>query len=201
MAVHLRIDTVDISRLANMIAAAGDKAPVAIARAINRTGGKARTAMIRSLTAQTGLKRKVVVRALRTNRATRTNLEFSIDSSGGNIRLKYFDPKETRSGVSAKPFGRRQVFPGTFMKGGSFPKRTAIKRKLTGGHVYRRTGGGKWPVEQARSGVVIPEEMVQGATEDAFFRVAQAELPGDIAHELGLILGGHVFKTKGGKVF
>ena len=40
MAVQISINTVDIGRLANSLAAAGNKAPVAIARAINHTGSK-----------------------------------------------------------------------------------------------------------------------------------------------------------------
>jgi hypothetical protein len=208
MSVQLRIDTVDISNLANMIGAAGKRAPAGFARALNRTGMKARTAMIKGLTAQTGLKPKVVRRALRSKKAHKANLAFTVESAGGNIALKYFSPRETRKGVSAAPFGKRRVFASTFMKAGWWPGR--VVKGNWNGQVFKRTGvtkkteahpDGMDQFERQKSGVIIPQEMVQGATEAAFFNVAQRELPGDLAHELGLILSGHQFKSKGGKVF
>jgi hypothetical protein len=186
MALQIRIDTVDISRLGNQIAAAGKRAPVAIARALNHTGAKARTAMIRSLTAQTGLKRKTIVKALKTRKAAqRGDLSYTIWSRGGDISLKYFSPREARGGVSAKPFGKRTSFPMAFLKGGRKPNRVPLNM---GGHVFRRTSASRTPIELVDSGVVIPQEMVTGATEAAFYDVAQSELANRLGHELLRIL-------------
>jgi hypothetical protein len=188
MALQIRIDAVDVSRLANAIAAAGNKAPVAIARALNHTGAKARTAMIRSLTAQTGLKRKSIVKALKVRKAAQKgDLSYTIWSRGGDISLKYFDPKEVRKGVSAKPFGKRTYTPMAFLKGGRKPNRVPLNM---GGHVYRRTSAARTPIEIVDSGVVIPEEMVSGATEAAFYEVAQRDLADRLSHELGELLKG-----------
>ena len=188
MAVQISINTVDIGRLANSLAAAGNKAPVAIARAINHTGSKARTAMIRTLTAQTGLKRKTIAKALKVKRAAqRGDLSYTITSRGGDISLKYFSPREVRRGVSAKPFGRRQLFAMAFLKGRWRANRVPL---YMGGHVFRRTSALRTPIELVDSGVIIPEQMVIGATKAAFYDVAQRDLADRLSHELFRILDG-----------
>lgn len=187
--MNLRVDVAGLDRLRNMLAAAGEKAPVAISRALNHTGAKANTQVIRALTAQTGLKRRVIVKAVKKTPSTPTTLAFKLAASGGNIRVRFFSPKETRPGVVAKPRGASTLFPGAFMKGGRFPNRKPITNRLTGGGVYERVGGRKWPVREARSGVFIPEEMVEGASRAAFLAVAQRDLPARIGHELARILG------------
>jgi hypothetical protein len=202
MALQLRIDTVDVSRLANLIASVGKKAPVAIARALNHTGNKARTAMIKSLTAQTGLKRKTIAKALKTRRAAqRGDLAYTITSRGGDISLKYFKPREARGGVAAYPLGRRKHYPDFFMKSGRSKryskdfigpiKGRRLLKKL-GGHVYQNVEGGAWTgkMELQDSGVVIPEQMVTGATEQAFYDVAQRDLADRLGHELLRVLDG-----------
>lgn len=188
MAVQININTVDISRLANALAAVGKKAPVALARAINHTGQKARTAMVRSLTAQTGLKRKTIVKALKVKRAAqRGDLSYTITSRGGDISLKYFSPREVRGGTTASPFGKRTNFPMAFLKGGRRPNRVPLNM---GGHIFRRTSASRTPIELVDSGVIIPEQMVTGATEAAFYDVAGRELANRLSHELFRILDG-----------
>jgi hypothetical protein len=177
----LRYQMVDVGRIANIIGAAGAKAPVGIARALNHTVLKARTQMIRALVPQTGLTYRTIRAALKVERASPGKLEASISSRGGNIRLKFFQPRETRSGVSAAPRGQRQVFSRTFMKGGQFPNRVALK---SGKQVFVRKGKGRLPLTVVRSGVIIPQEMVDDASEAAFMSVARTELPPRIAHEL-----------------
>lgn len=189
--IEVRVDASALERLGNMIGAAGKMAPVGIARALNHTGDKARTQMVRTLTDQTGLKRKVIVKALQVNRAAQGGgaggLVYTIRSRGGNIRLKYFGARETRAGVSAAPWGARRVYLGTFIKGGRFPNRVSLSM---GGHVFRRTGLSRLPIEGGRSGLYIPKEMVTGATAGAFFQVVQRDLPPRLVHELARILGG-----------
>lgn len=189
------IDTKGFDRLHNMLAAAGPKARDAIRRALNHTGAKAKTQMIRALTAQTGLKRGVIVRALKVSRAVHGGdmsspgsggLAFAIRSAGGNIRLKFFGARETRKGVTAAPRGQRQLYAGAFIKGGRFPRRVTLK---FGGNVYRRAGGSRLPIQQIRSGVFIPEEMVEGASRDAFLGTVESSLPARLSHELLRILG------------
>jgi len=195
--IEIKVDTVDLTRFANKLEALGENAPLAIGRALNHTGAKARTAMIRSLTKQTGLKRKVIVRALKVNPVKYGNPKigrldarssYIIESRGGNISLKYFDAREVRKGVSAKPWGKRRLYPGTFIRGGLHPNRVGISK--LGGHVFRNVEGGKWrgKIEKVKSNLTIPEEMVQGATEAAFFQVVQSDLPKRLEHEMDILM-------------
>lgn len=151
-------------------------------RAVNRTGDMARTQVYRSLAKQTGLKRGVIVRAVRTTRSDPGSLAYTMRAQGGDIALKYFGPRETRAGVSAAPFGRRRVFAGTFLKGGRFPMRKAIAAFK--GNVMFRTGPARFPVDVEQSGVIIPNEMVKGATKAAFEATVAKVLPQRIAHEI-----------------
>ena len=100
-------DRSGMTRFARAMDALGDKRfAVAANRAVNRTGDKARTAVRPALAGQTGLKRPFIVHAVRTKRSTWSTLAYRMSASGGEIALKHFDARETRRGVSAKPFSR-----------------------------------------------------------------------------------------------
>lgn len=183
--MEFQVDTSSIERLAEKLKAAQTEVPTALARALNHTGDKTRTQMIRALTAQTGLKRKVIVKALQKRIAGSGSLAYVIKSKGGNIRLKYFDARETRKGVTAAPWGKRRLYPGAFIKGGRFPNRVALNLN---GQVFMRTGKARLPIHVIRSGVFIPKEMVSGATEAAFNTTSESEFPARIEHELSRML-------------
>ncbi len=185
-----------LQRFSNQLGELGARAAIALARALNHTGAKAKTAVIRSLVIQTGLKRSTIVRAVKVNKATAANeqfnyggsLTYTLTTSGGDISLKFFSPKETRAGVSAAPRGRRQLFAGTFTKGGRFPNR---KGSIMGGHVFTNVSQGhawRGKVRLENSGVYIPEEMLQGATAAAFDRIMGSELEARVSHETGLLM-------------
>src|SRR5690606_7015065 len=127
----------------------------------------------------------VIVRTVKIKRPSYTDLTYEMRASGGDVALKYFDPRETRKGVSARPFGKRQVFPSTFMKGGRFPNR---KGMVFNGHVMKRVGPDRFPIEVQKSGVIIPEQMVSGETAAAFQRVVREVLPRRVEHELWRLL-------------
>jgi hypothetical protein len=89
--MEIKVSAVDISRLGNAIAPAGNKAPHAFRRALNHTGGKARTQIVRVLRDQTGAKYGGAVRkALTTKRANYGALKYEIIAKGGHISLKEF---------------------------------------------------------------------------------------------------------------
>lgn len=145
--------------------------PKVIPQTINQVSRKAKTQVIRNLTAQTGLPRKTIVKAVgNPNPARPGKLSYEMVTRGGNIRLKYLAPRETRPGVTAKPWGKRTLFAGTFMKGGAFPNRKVVGK--FDGHVYRRLNTSGTRITQARSGMFIPVEMTTGATAAAFERTA-----------------------------
>lgn len=145
--------------------------PLVLPRIINQVGNRAKTLVIRNLTAQTGLPRRTIVKAAGDPAAARPGrLSYEMKTRGGNIRLKYLAPRETRPGVTAIPFGKRTLFPGTFMKGGRFPNRKIVS--MFDGHVYRRLNASGSRITQARSGMFIPTEMTRGATRQAFVTTA-----------------------------
>jgi hypothetical protein len=199
MSIRIRWEDVSgLRRLDNAMGRLSSKQKaVVLQRAVNHTGGKARTQVIRALTAQTGLKRRTIVKAVRARKAHlgSTNgvsdggsIAYVMSAQGGDIALKFFSPRETRQGVSAAPFGKRSLFAKTFIKGGRFPKR--VTAKGLHGHVYERLGSGRGPLDLHDSGVIIPAEMIKGATADAFWKAVEDDLPRRAMHEINRLAGG-----------
>lgn len=159
-----------VAAFADKLAELGHRFPKVLPRIVNQVGNRAKTQVIRALTRQTGLPRKAIVRAIgQPRRAHAGRLAYEMQTAGGNIRLKYVKPKETRAGVKASPWGKRQLFPGTFILGGQFPNRHGFVRD---GHVMRRLDGAGRRLTFARSGMFIPVEMTSGATAAAFEQIA-----------------------------
>lgn len=182
--MEIRYDLSALAHIGEVFKRAGQQAPNVVRLAVNHAGAKAVTAMRSALVDQTGLKRKTLVKAVK---GGSTAGGYVIKSHGGNIRLKFFAARETRKGVSAAPWNARRVYPGTFIKGGRFPKRVGLNM---GGQVMQRTGSGRLPLRGVKSGLFIPTEMVQGQSEAAFYRVLDTDLAPRLQHELSRILGG-----------
>jgi hypothetical protein len=170
----VKVDTHDFDRLTAMFASAGTNIKPALRRAINHTGDKARTQIGRALVKQTGLKYGKIREALHTSRAG-SSLTYLIVARDGYVSLKEFAARQTQKGVSAAPWGKRRVFPRTF-----------IVASL-GGHVFERKGPGRFPIRKLW-GPAIPVEMVKDQTKEAFETTVEAELPGRIDYEIGAIL-------------
>lgn len=215
MSLILRWDDVSgINNLSNVLGRLNShEKHLALQRAVNHTGDKARTQVIKALVKQTGLSYGTIKKAVRTGNAWgaggdastfregRGSLIYMLSSKGGDISLKYFKARETRAGVTAAPFGKRTLFPDTFMKGGRFPG-SRVEAVGLNGHVYGREGA-KVPRSRGRykgkmrqpltfqdSGVVIPAEMLRGATADAFTSTVESELPKRVMHEISRLAPG-----------
>lgn len=186
---EIRVDARQFTRLANLIGAAGDKVPVAMARAINHTGLKAKTAIKRVLVVQTGLRPRTIDRAVQHTTAwPGRSTRFVIRAAGGNIRLKFFGAKETAQGVTAAPWNRRQLYTGAFIKGGRFPNRNPLA--IGGGNVFIRAGRGRLPIKAQRSGLFIATEMISGRSREAFNQAVDRDLENRLRHELVRIVAG-----------
>lgn len=144
--------------------------PKVLPRIVNQVGNRAKTQVIRNLTKQTGLPRKTIVKAVQVGLAGGKRLSYEMVTRGGNVRLKYLNPKETADGVVARPFGKSTLYPRTFMMGGAFPDRKVVSK--FNGHVFFRNRSSGRSYSFARSGVLIPKEMATGATASAFNAVA-----------------------------
>lgn len=161
----------NLDRFTASVVALHSELPTVLPRIVNQVGDRTKTQVVRSLTKQTGLPRKTIVKAIgRPTRAHAGSLSYTMATQGGDIRLTYLAPRETRKGVSAQPWGQRRVFGSTFMRGGRFPNRVIAPR--LNGHVWRRLDTAGRQITQARSGVVIPTEMTTGATAAAFEAIA-----------------------------
>lgn len=159
-----------VATFADKITELGRRFPKVLPRIVNQVGNRAKTQVIRALTRQTGLPRKTIVTAIGKPATARPGrLAYEMQTAGGNIRLKYVKPKETRAGVRASPWGKRTLFAGTFILGGQFPNRHGFVRD---GHVMRRLDGAGRKLTFARSGMFIPVEMTSGATAAAFEQTA-----------------------------
>lgn len=181
--VSIRLTDDVIARFGAQLAALGDGgAKTAMRRASMHTGAKARTQVARALVAQTGLKYGTMRRAVKLHPSD--GLGFTLETRGGNVALKYFSPREAGGGVSAKPWNRRAIRGGAFIKSGWRGKR----RLVLGGHVFKRVGGSRLPISRQKSGLFIPIEMLQGAAVDAFNTVVQRDMLPRLAHEIGRML-------------
>ena len=92
----------------------------AFVRAVNRTGKTTGNEAGRTLSNQTGLPKSTGRKAHSRNveRASPAHLAYTIDGSGGDISLKHCKPRDTRKSVIASPWGKRQLYPSSFMKAG-----------------------------------------------------------------------------------
>jgi hypothetical protein len=101
---------------------------LALMRTVNRVGSMAGTKVNRTLADKMGLPLKELRPFIQVFGANRENLVWSMRGVGRPISLRAFGATQRKAGVSARPWGERRVFRGTF-----------IVASL-GGSVYVRTG-------------------------------------------------------------
>lgn len=135
--------------------------PKGIARGLNKAGEPTSNKFMREVKKSLGIGRAAGMKSWkdptatgqRKKQATPALLRYELTASGRKIPLKYFKARETRKGVSATPYNQRQIFAGTFMKGGRFPARKDLKY---GDTVWKRAGKARTPLEK-QYGPSIPE--------------------------------------------
>jgi len=88
--------------------------------------------------------------------------QYEIIARDVTLSLKDFAPRQTAKGVSAAPWGKRRVFPHTFIGPNE--------------HVFVRLGRARLPVKKL-FGPSIPKEMVKDEAEQTFYRVCSSLLP------------------------
>jgi len=181
-------DVRGLHKFQKQILALNEKFPKVLPRIVNQVGDRAKTRVVRALTKQTGLKRGVILKAVEnTNRAFSGRLTYDLRSRGGNVRLKYLNPRETDAGVVATPFGKKTLYPRTFMRAGTFPDRKTVSK--WDGHVMFRNRSSGRHYTFARSGVFIPKEMIEGMTKQAFETEVNTTLPIRVDQVLRKLMG------------
>lgn len=176
--LDIEVDVSALVKVEHLFREVGNQAPHAIRRAINHVGDKARTRVVRTLAAQAGVKYGDARRAVTVTRATYDRMLYRIAARGQPIPLSWFGARQTKKGVSAAPWGKRRVFPHTFL----WPR--------VGGRVFVRTGKGRKPIRQLW-GPALPKELLKAETAAAFRLIVSTELPPRVAHEIAAILAGH----------
>ncbi|WP_139413551.1 hypothetical protein [Bartonella mastomydis] len=114
------------------------------------------------------------------DKATAQFLETDIIGSGTPIPLKFFKAKETKRGVTYKLFGKKQILPHGFIKGGSFPKRVDLKM---GGNVFQKDDGDKFPIAK-QEGPSIATVMSKPEIANAIAQYASERLTKNIQRQL-----------------
>ncbi len=102
-------------------------------------------------------------------KATARFLETDIIGSGTPIPLKFFKANETKRGVTYTLFGKKEILPHAFIKGGSFPKRVELKK--LNGNVFQRADGDQFPIAKQKgpsiAGVMSKPEIASAIVKEA----------------------------------
>jgi hypothetical protein len=173
--ITFKVDTSAIEKMANELEHIDTAVP--ISRALNRAGDAATTQVGRILAQEVGLGVRRVRESVRVSPSTPGHLTYEIVVSGRHIPLSEFAPRETRKGVSARPWGKRRVFGGAFILPGTEDvavRQTAERLPL------RRLFGPSLAVEAERS------EALHKAVED----VVNETFARRFAHELSRMMPG-----------
>lgn len=91
--------------------------PLAAARAVNRTAVTIRSESVRAIARRMGVTQKPVRDRSRIRRAAPkpSQLHATVTFRGRSFNLIRFKARQTKRGVSAAPWGRRRIFPHTFI--------------------------------------------------------------------------------------
>lgn len=182
--IDLRIDASDLVDVARSYGLADKQIPRVLVRALNHTGKKAHTQVKRTLVKETGLKAKDVAEGLSQQKAKTSNLEYAIVGRGRHMSLRAFGARQTKKGVSAKPWNKRRVFKGFF-----------IVEKL-GGQVFAKTNEVGWhktrprrkPAIEKKWGPSLPRELIRGESHKRLEEIAERDLDARVLHEAERVL-------------
>jgi len=167
----------------------------ALNAALNSTGAVATTAVRRNIVKITSASAGAVRDVVRTKRSNFEDLSFDIYGRGSPIPLIEFGAQQRGRGVSARAWGRRTIYRGTFIatmdsghrgvftrskKGGARRVRQVDKR----GRVYYS----ELPIREL-AGPSIPRAMLQKEVVQTFNQIVGERLPLAFARELDRVMG------------
>lgn len=112
--------------------------------------------------------------------STPATLSATVRGSKSPIPLKSFSAKETPKGVSARIWGKRTIYPGRFIRGGTFPGRVDLSM---GGHVFVRSGKSRLPIEK-EPGAAIAEAFAKQAVSAALVSHGQERIIANVRRQL-----------------
>lgn len=104
--------------------------PKAASFALNRAAAKAKTEASKHIAKVTSLKSGQVKQAISIQKAGPFNLVAFVKAVGGKLNLKKFNATQTRKGVTAKVWGKRQLFKGAFIVNDRYVAKRIGRRRL-----------------------------------------------------------------------
>ncbi|MEN9925754.1 MAG: hypothetical protein RL268_1880 [Pseudomonadota bacterium] len=159
-----------------MIQRVGERdAARAFSAALNHETSKSFTAVKRALQGQTGIPKGTISASTSFKKASSKNLVAVIEGRGRALPLKLFGARQFSYGVSAKPWGRKQKFQGSFII------------KSYDGNVFHRTSRKRGPLE-TMFGPSIPKELIKDDALSAFEGTGNAVLKRALEHELPRVM-------------
>lgn len=170
-AIH--IDMREVASLAKGMKGYTRQMPLAVARAMNHTGNIARTQAVRQVAKQMGIPVGRAREEIETKLATKADLSYELTARGKFISLRAFGARETTKGVSARPWGKRRTFRGTFTI------------DSLGGQVFKRTSEGRL---KKLWGPAIPVEFVRDEVPKIVEDTIAERFPARLMHEIARTL-------------
>lgn len=138
--------------------------PRILTQAINRTAANVRTETTRNVAKETGLKSRDVRSAITIRRrATFRNLKAVLVAAGRALNLARFGAKQVRRGISARAWGKRRIYKGTFFGHG-------------GRTVFKRTSAERLPIAPV-FGPSVPRTYVQEETQKVVGKTVRTRWP------------------------
>jgi hypothetical protein len=113
--------------------------------------------------------------SIEVSRSSADNLEYEITVKGGHVPLSDFQPRETNRGISARPWGKRRIFGGTFFGPGD--------------RVFARESRERLPIRQLW-GPSLATKFERGQSYKLALEIAQETFSRRLAREIGRIMPG-----------
>lgn len=169
--IRLEMDVSDLLDVAKDYARTAKDADKIMSMSINDVTRKGNTQVRKKTAHNMGVAVGRIRRFMRINFARPSRLRAEIVGFGRALPLKEFKAKQGARGVSASPWRKRRLFPSTFIV------------RSYGGHVFRRVGKARGPIEKLY-GPSVPGEMDEPEVFAELDRLVGAELPGRVMYHI-----------------
>lgn len=189
----------DVIATATRMRAAPREMNLAVMRTVNWAGARAYTQVRRQLAQQTGIRQADMTRSrgLAAYKASPGRVAYEVVSRSRWTPLAYFGPVQRRKGVSARPWGKRRIFRGTFManvgslRGGVFqrvPNGRRVKKTRMGPKGRPVVYYSQLPIRQLW-GPSLARELGTEPTPQTFRKAVVQGVQGRINHEINFVMG------------
>ncbi|WP_420104138.1 hypothetical protein [Bosea sp. (in: a-proteobacteria)] len=204
-AIRLHCDGSSYGALANLYAAAGKRAPVAVRRAVQRKGGQALVRVTRAVRDRLRVKLREVRRRIKGRMISGTSYEIV---ARGRIPLKEFDTVQDGTGVKVDHIPTAWVADAAKLriafqakKGAprNQPGNAAKRRGTLAGRIVYGTGKRRREGFKSVGGVMVPSAFVDSRAQREFEAVAR-ELPEELAHQLWVVIEGVDMRAQAARV-